>query len=256
MARSRLMLAGTALAASALVSSALVSSAVPAAAQEKAATRPGFAFPADHPIRILVLRPEVRAGAQSAGGTVSPNADWTRAARRNIGGALVAARPGGAADMVFMPDAEGEAAAVLADYRALFGAVADTVLQHRLFKGDRLPTKKTGFEYTLGPGVARLAAGTGGDYALFVATNDAYGSTGRKLLQAAALLAVAASGVGASVTAGEHNGYAGLTDLKTGDLVWMNADARMGGDVRDAAGAAKRVAQLLEDFPAQQRTVR
>lgn len=244
MTRLRLMLAGLALASSA------------APAQEKAATRPGFVFPAGHPIRILVLRPEVRAGAQSAGGTVSPNADWTRAARRNIADALVAARPGGAADMVFMPDAEGEAATVLADYRALFGAVADTVLQHRLFKGDRLPTKKTGFEYSLGPGVARLAAGVGGDYALFVATNDAYGSTGRKLLQAAALLAVAASGIGASVTAGEHAGYAGLIDLKTGDLLWMNADARMGGDVRDAQGAAKRVAQLLEDFPAPGRSGR
>jgi hypothetical protein len=229
----------------------LTLAAAPALAQEKAATRPGFAFPADHPIRILVLRPEVKAGAQSAGGTISPNAGWTRNARTNISNALTAARPGGAADVVFMPDAEGDAAAVLADYRALFGAVADTVLQHRLVKGDRLPTKKTGFEYSLGPGVAKLAERTGGDYALFVSTNDAYGSTGRKLLQIAAIMATAAVGVGPTVTSGQHTGYAGLVDLKTGDLIWINADAKMGGDVRETDGATRRVTQLLEDFPAQ-----
>ena len=40
-----------------------------------------------------------------------------------------------------------------------------------------------------------------------------------------------------------------IVDLKTGDLVWLNADAAMGGDVRDPDGAQKRVGQLLEAFP-------
>ena len=51
------------------------------------------------------------------------------------------------------------------------------------------------------------------------------------------------------VTAGVHKGFAGLVDLRTGDLVWLNADMQMGGDVRDPAGAGKRVRQLLEGFP-------
>jgi hypothetical protein len=62
-----------------------------AVAQEKAAVRPGFAYPADHPVRILLVRPEVRVGLQAAGGTVSPNADWTRNARSHIAAALGAA---------------------------------------------------------------------------------------------------------------------------------------------------------------------
>ncbi|MBS0503257.1 MAG: hypothetical protein JSS55_05525 [Proteobacteria bacterium] len=219
--------------------------AVPAIAQEKAAVKPGFSLPADKPVRILVFRPDVKVGSQSAGGVVTPNAQWTASARRLLADAITAARPGGASDVVFMPELEGEDAMLLADYQALFSAVADTVLQHRLFKGDRLPTKKTGFEYTLGPGVAKVAEKAGGDYALFVTTNDAFGSTGRKLLQ---LFAAGAVGVG--VTSGEHIGYAGLIDLKTGDLVWINADYKMGGDVREADGAAKRARQLLEDFPA------
>jgi hypothetical protein len=51
------------------------------------------------------------------------------------------------------------------------------------------------------------------------------------------------------ITAGVHKGFAGLVDLRTGELVWLNADMQMGGDVRDADGADKRVRQLLEGFP-------
>lgn len=71
-----------------------------------------------------------------------------------------------------------------------------------------------------------------------------YGSTGRKILQAVAIL-----GAGIAVTSGEHKGYAGLVDLKTGDILWLNADGQMGGDVRDQEGSQKRVRQLLEEFP-------
>ncbi|MFD1610915.1 hypothetical protein ACFSCW_03780 [Sphingomonas tabacisoli] len=218
--------------------------AAPALAQEKAATKPGFALPAGKPIRILVFRPDVKVGSQSAGGVVTNNAEWTSSARKFLADALVAAKPGGASDVVFMPELEGENAVLLSEYRALFRGVADTVLQHRLFKGNRLPSKVTGFEFTLGPDVSRLAALGGGDYGLFITTNDAYGSAGRKMLQ---LFAAGIAGVG--VSSGVHTGYAGLVDLKTGDLVWMNADFKMGGDVRDAEGAARRVSQLIEDFP-------
>ncbi|MFN6935279.1 MAG: hypothetical protein ACK4NZ_09015, partial [Tsuneonella sp.] len=82
------------------------------------------------------------------------------------------------------------------------------------------------------------------DYALFIYNKDAYGSTGRKVLQVLALL-----GPGIAVTSGEHQGFAGLVDLKTGDLLWLNADTQMGGDVREVDGSEKRVTQLLEDFP-------
>jgi hypothetical protein len=223
--------------------------AAPAFAQEKAAVKPGFSMPTDRPVRILVFRPDVKVGSQSAGGVVTPNAEWTANARKNLADALVAAKPGGASEIVFMPELEGENATLLNEYRSLFKGVAATVLQHRLFKGDRLPTKITGFEYTLGPGAAKLSDLGGGDYGLFVVTNDAYGDSGRKALQVFSLLLAAGTGVSMGVTSGVHAGYAGLVDLKTGDLIWLNADLKMGGDVRDAEGATKRVSQLLEDFP-------
>jgi len=77
----------------------------------------------------------------------------------------------------------------------------------------------------------------------FINTDDHYGSGGRKALQIFAALG------GVSVTSGVHKGHAGLIDLKTGELVWLNADLQMGGDVRTLEGAQKRVRQLLEGFP-------
>jgi uncharacterized protein (AIM24 family) len=42
-----------------------------------------------------------------------------------------------------------------------------------------------------------------------------------------------------------------MVDLKTGDMVWMNVDVQLTGDVRDTEGARVRVEQLLRTFPAQ-----
>ena len=124
-------------------------------------------------------------------------------------------------------------------------AVADSVIEYQFFAGNRLPTKKRkdAFEWSIGSEIGQLQSLTGADYALFINTNDSYGSTGRKVLQLFAAMG------GVSVISGVHAGYAGLVDLRTGELVWLNADRQMGGDVRTAEGAAKRVQQLLEGFP-------
>jgi hypothetical protein len=219
----------------------------PAAAQfgtESSASKKGFAFPTDRPVRILVFRPDVRVGEQSTGGLNEPNADWTAAARKNITDALDRAQiAGGAATIKPMPELEGADGKLLADYRALFRAVTGAVVEHKLFAGNRLPTKKADFNWTLGPGIARLGEVGEGDYGLFLYTYDSYGSAGRKAAQVVGLL------FGVGITSGVHIGYAGLVDLKTGELVWINADVQMGGDVRETDGATKRVAQLLEEFP-------
>ena len=231
-----------------LIACALIA-ATPAGAQEASASKQGFFFPKDGPVRILVFRPDVRVGEQSTGGLNEPNADWTSAARANIATALDAAQVSRSNEIKAMPELDGASAKLLADYRALFRAVTDAVVSHKLFPGNRLPTKKTSFNWTLGPGVAKLGELGGGDYGLFLFTNDSYGSAGRKAAQVVGLL------FGAYIPSGVHVGYAGLVDLKTGELVWINADVAMGGDVREAEGATKRVAQLLEDFPQREGSV-
>ncbi|EDL47749.1 aspartyl/glutamyl-tRNA amidotransferase subunit B [Erythrobacter sp. SD-21] len=192
---------------------------------------------------ILVFRPSVRVGAQTTGGIHEPNAEWTGSAKANLIAALEDVHGAQGTNLVMVPDQEGEMADLVEEYTALFGTVAGSVLAHKMTYGNRLPTKKDRFDWTLGEEAARLKE-LGGDYGLFFLTYDSYGSTGRKVLQGLALVLG-----GGFVPSGVHVGYAGLVDLETGELVWLNVDTSMGGDPRTVEGAQKRVAQLMEEFP-------
>ena len=226
-----------------LLASALF--AVPVFAQEKGAVRPGFSAASLKGEKILLLRPSVWVGSQSAGGTATPNADWTSSARGFMAKSLERRHAAFSTQLVIEPELVGPDAAVFSQHKALFSTVAYSVITYQFFKGNRLPTRKNkAFEWTLGSGTKRISELTGARYGLFIDTRDEYGSTSRKLLQI-----FAAGFVGVGIKSGEHRGYAGLIDLTTGDLVWLNADFEMGGDVRTADGMEKRVSQLLEDFP-------
>lgn len=227
--------------AAAVLLASLVS---PAMAQEKGAVRAGFSAESLKGQKILLFRPAVWVGEQSTGGMNEPNGDWTVQSRTLLSDELRRRQADFSNEVLAEPELVGEDAANFAAHRALFGSVADSVVQYQFFVGNRLPTRKNKpFDWTLGSGTRRIAELTGARYALFVNTFDAYGSTGRKALQIMAALARV------SVTSGVHKGSAGLVDLQTGELVWLNADGQMGGDVRTEEGMRKRVGQLLEDFP-------
>lgn len=218
-------------------------------AQERTAVRHGFELAPNSKKKILVFRPSVSVGSQSTGGMFEPNAEWTERARGNIQLSLNELQTKLGNEVVTAPDAVGEDARNLAEHMALFGAVSRSIIEYQFFTGNRLPTKKRDnkqdvFDWSLGEDVSKLPGAQDADYGLFFYNKDAYGSTGRKLLQIVAVL-----GAGIAVQSGEHVGYAGLVDLKTGHIVWLNADGAMGGDVRDAEGSQKRVRQLLEEFP-------
>ncbi len=227
----------------------LAFSSAPAFAQERSAMKQGFELEANSGKRILVFRPSVSVGSQSTGGMFEPNAEWTETAKSNIQVALTDLQARLGNEVIVAPEAYGEDALVVEEHMALFAAVSQAVIDYQFFVGNRLPTKKRDnkadvFDWSLGDGVSDLPGADQADYGLFIFNKDAYGSTGRKILQVVALL-----GPGVAVKSGEHVGYAGLIDLRTGDLLWLNADAAMGGDVREVDGSEKRVRQLLEDFP-------
>ncbi len=222
---------------------------VPAAAQERSAVKQGFTLPPNSQKKILIFRPAVSAGAQSTGGLHEANAEWTERAKANIQAALNKLQSQLGNAVVNAPDSFGDDARNVEEHMALFAAVSRAVIEYQFFVGNRLPTKKLDnkaaiFDWSLGEGVSSLPGAKDADYGLFIYNKDEFGSTGRKLLQVVAIL-----GAGIAVKSGEHVGYAGLVDLKTGDLLWLNADAAMGGDVREPDGSEKRVLQLLEDFP-------
>lgn len=222
----------------------LLGAVLPAGAQEKTGNKPGFML-APGSARIVLMRPSIKVGEQSTGGMFEPNADWTAQSRGNLNHAIAAIQGQLGNSVADLVEPAGTDAAALAEYQSLFATLADSVIVYQFFPGNRLPTKKRKgqFSWTLGPGVASLPGLAGADYALFVTTEDQYGSTGRKVLQLFAAMG------GVSVISGVHKGFAGLVDVKTGDLVWLNADLQMGGDVRTEDGAQKRVTQLFEGFP-------
>ncbi len=218
---------------------------VPVSAQEKRAVRPDFVESSLVGQKILIVRPTVWVGEQSTGGMAEPNADWTAQSRKLLSEELSRRQNAFRVEVVSETDALTGNAAFLADYAALFESVAGAVVEYQFFKGNRLPTRKNHpFEWTLGPSGRVLAERTGAKYALFINVKDEFGSFGRKMFQV-----LAAGLVGVGVQSGVHRGYAGLVDLETGNLLWLNADNAMGGDVRVAEGMQKRVDQLLEGFP-------
>jgi hypothetical protein len=216
----------------------------PLSAQEKTGAKDGFTLKSGA-VKIVLMRPTIKVGAQSTGGMFEPNADWTEQARQNLGGVLGDAQGHLGNAVVDYVEPVGDDAQISAEYRALFSTIAQSVITYQFFPGNRLPTKKRkgSFYWNVGSEVAKLPGVGDADYALFVTTEDQYGSTGRKLLQFAAAMG------GVAVVSGVHKGFAGLIDLRSGDLVWLNADLDMGGDVRTPDGAQKRVAELFKGFP-------
>jgi hypothetical protein len=213
------------------------------AQSRKSITKPEFSFPATGQVRVVLFRPDVIVSEQSTGGLDAPNAGWTEQAREQLTNALGQAQAERNIELKLMPDLSGEDAKLMSDYRKLFKTVADSVIKHRLFDLDPLPTKAEQFDWTLGAGASKLGALGSADYGLFFYTLDSYESASRRTVR------IIASAAGAAPPTETNMGYAGLVDLKTGDLVWINVDVKMGGDVRSADGAALRVSELLDGFP-------
>lgn len=225
----------------ALLTVAALALGAPAQAKVKAVKE--FSFPANEPVKIAVFRPDVMVGKMTTGGVEEPNAEWTASARAKLTAELTRLQADLGREMVMIDSAMEEANPVLTEYQSLFRAVTLAIADHGLVF-NALPSKHGKFDWTLGPGAAKLGEATGANYALFMFTHDSYGTAGRKAVQ---LLAAGLFGV--YVAPGIHVSYAALVDLKTGDIVWINVDPESGGDPREDEGATKRVRQMLTKFP-------
>lgn len=207
------------------------------------AAKAGFSFPAEGNVRIVLFRPDIEVSELTAGGVEAPNADWASQARSNLMAAVAKSISIDKASINPIPDLQGDDNRMVVDYRLLLKAVVRSAFAHRLASEDRLPTKMGKFAWTLGPGANRLGAIGDGEYGLFLSSEDSFRSTESNAVRVVGAL------LGAEQQVEKHMGYAGLVDLKTGDLVWLNVDPIMHGDVRTPDGADRRVAELLQKFP-------
>jgi hypothetical protein len=202
-----------------------------------------FTFPKDKPIKIAVFRPDVEVATVGVAPIPTPNADWTAQARKNITDALIANQNAKDNQVVFFQDVDGPDGAYLAEYQSLYRAVGSAMLTHSSFQ--KLPTKKMPngkyrFDWTLGPGAARLGEIAGGsDYGLFLYSYDAHPTASRVLVGL----------LWSGQIAGAHSSYAALVDFKTGNIAWINFYLNKKGDVRTPEGAVERVNKLLSTLP-------
>jgi hypothetical protein len=205
--------------------------------------------------KLLVMRPDVTVGSLTTGGMVEPRADWTEQARTNIIAALRAQQSGRGGKVTILErrnQLPGATEQEVADVERLFYAVGQSIVLHK-YLGAYLPTKRgKGLEYTLGQDAVRLGQKTGYDYALFMHAEDQVASTGRIAL---GVLGIAGCFVGfcaPNIGGATQLDYAGLVDLKTGEVVWFNV-VRAGsevpgiafGDLRSPQGATQMVDRLL-----------
>lgn len=195
--------------------------------------------------RVLLMPVDVTLGRLTAAGIFEPQAEWTMAGEKHVRTAL----------KYFLETRD----VVLVDYKASTAAEAShmdnqIIKLHRVVGNSirvfqyptpfQLPTKKTGFDYSLGPTVARLGNEYDADYALFIYVKDSYATAGR-----AAVMVFAALLGAHGVQGGTQIGHASLVDLKTGDVSWFNVLGRADGDLRKPEPAVETVGALMSNFP-------
>lgn len=217
------------LAAACLILAACTTTAVRSAAGLPAAPPAGA--------RILLAQPDVELGLLTTSGLPQARADWTAAARTNLRQAVETALRA-RSHRVSLLDPQAAMAGREGQLLRLNGEVGRSILLYQ-YGGGVLPTKRGGFDWTLGEGARALGEARGADYALFVHGRGGYPSVGRMV-----------AGLVVGGPDGKQQVFASLVDLKTGRVVWFNvANPGPDADMRTAEGAEVLTVSLLKGLP-------
>lgn len=195
---------------------------------------------------VVVIEPDIELSEVLAGGVQEPRKEWTETARRLYPAAvrsrLDTARTPLKPDYKVPTDLDPNSR--LGQMIRLNEAVSFSIIDYTS-PGNQLATKKDKkLDWTLGPGVQELRQATGADYALFTLIRDSYTSGGRAALRIAAMLLL-----GGDIGGGTQVGVTTLVDLRTGQVVWFNFQAKQTGDLRDAQGASATADSMLKGLP-------
>jgi hypothetical protein len=196
-------------------------------------------------LKVLLMPADIVLAEVTAGGMTEVNAEWTAAAKEYSQIALKDFLEKRNAQLVaYQEPSDPEQARLNEQLVKLHAAVGASIVLHQFLSPLQLPSKKTGFHWSLGSDVRALAIENGADYALFVHIQDSYASAGRVAAQV--FMAVL---FGVAVPGGVQSGYASLVDLRTGEIVWFNRLARGTGDMRKPEAARETVEFLMSKFP-------
>jgi len=202
------------------------------------------------PHKILLLPVDVRVHEISAGGVVEKVDEWTLTANANATKSLrKIAGSGKAFELKEPPDFTGEDKAVLEEHLALYVHVAGSADLARSSNFEVWRERAKKFDYTLGPGLSRIAEHADADAAIIIVGSDYVSSSGRKATMALGFLAAAFTGVAIVPAGGTAFISVGVVDLKSGDLLWFSTDRSANRDLRDDGQMQAVLEQLFASYP-------
>lgn len=201
---------------------------------------------------IVVLPPEFVVYQQSVGAT-EPVPEWTQAAQANLQQAAAAVL---SADDRFelrsLPDLDEPQRAQLREHVELFKVISMNLEGVVKLGGKPWQSVRDAADFRVGNGLAFLREASGADYA-FVMSGAEIRQTGGSIFMQLAMAGV----LGAYIPGGGTYMYAGIVDLRSGQVTWYNSSLGvavfgMGGAAKtdQEAGAAKSIATLFKTYPA------
>lgn len=204
--------------------------------------------PRPMPTRVVLLPVDIMVSEISMGGVVEEVEAWSKQAAGNMEQALKNyAASSHKIEIVPLAKLTGKEQDSADEHRALYDRVAANafIYTNPQFAGPAWDHKIKHFDYTLGDGLAFLRKRTGADAALIVVGEDEISTSGRK-----AAMVITRVLWGSNMRAGTSYLSAGLVDLKTGDILWLNSSASTGDrDLREAEDVTAMVNALFEPFP-------
>jgi hypothetical protein len=217
--------------------------AAPATTADAVAPRPGAK-------RIVMMPVEFTVYQKSVSG-IEAVPDWTETAKFALGDAAIKMlQQDERFQVVALPQLDGETQALLREHVELFKIIGNTATSLLQYGGKAWAGKKASFDYTLGDGLGFLADAAQADYAFLIAGAQVAQTGGAVFLEFLAAAAGAYGGGGGTFV------FAGIVDLRSGDLKWLNnrSGAQVfgmtGTDVRKPETALEVVTQMFRGFPA------
>lgn len=189
---------------------------------------------------VALMPPDVKVYQLSAGNVRELMDEWSERGKRNVadGVAAALAEAGGFAVKEFTPGDDPALREEYEDVRALFAAVAGSIVQHTYLPALAIPDKRDNFRYSLGP-LRELARAAGADALLFVSGVDDISTAGRVATQ------VIGAVFGVAIPSGRTRLAGALVEAESGDVLWFNIAVSQGEDnfrkPSDAASLAREV---------------
>jgi|GEM_PF-5651493 len=193
-------------------------------------------------IKVLLLPSNLKIYNLTAGGSLDIQPDASTAAGHEADSELQRDVPTTGFQLLTMPSLSADEQARVTESVGLYRLASEDAKTVDNLGGDWKQALQR-FDYSVGPSLQFLKQRTGANYALLVFGADADSTGGRVAMS----IFFAALGVG--IAGGRNYMYAGLVDLDTGNIVWLDDDHKNASNFTDKKTVDAIIKNLLQDYP-------